>query len=408
VRLRRNPTPHPSFPRGRLFAPLIAIVALGGTAASTTAASTTAASTTAASTAATAGTAADSVTTPATFHGSTGGLHLNQPIVGMAATPSGHGYWFVATDGGMFTYGDAGFFGSAAGQALPAPVVAMAATPDSGGYWLTGADGAVQQFGDARNLGTLAGHPLNQPIVGMASGATLDGFWLVATDGGIFSFNSGTAPANPVPSAGSGGSSSSYTFEGMNPDGTPYRWNPCASIHYVISTAEAPSGAVSDLQQAVSTVSANLHIPFTFDGTTNVLPSSSWLQNAPAGPNGWPPVLLGWEYPGQSDINLSSPIDASTMWRAMSLQGNANNLGMAAGVIAFNLSANGLSSGWGTDSWGEVYLHELGHLVGLGHVSDPSQMMNPYVPPIPAAYGNGDRTGLGLLGQGSCGTVYPR
>jgi hypothetical protein len=341
----------------------------------------------------------------APFYGSIGGHQLNQPVVGMAASPSGHGYWFVATDGGVFSYGDARFFGSTGGQALPAAIVAMAPTPDSGGYWLTGADGAVHDFGDARNYGTLAGHPLNRPIVGQTSGPIVDGFWLVATDGGIFSFNSGNAP---VPSAGSGGSSSSYTFDGVNSDGSPYRWNPCAPIHYMISTAEAPPGAVADLQQAISMVSSNLHIPFTFDGTTNVLPSTSWLDNAPVGPDGWPPVLLGWEYPGQSDINLAYPIDASTLWRAMSVEGDANNLAMAAGVIAFSLNATGLSAGWGTDSWGEVYLHELGHMVGLAHVSDTSQMMNPYVPPIPAAYGNGDRTGLGLLGRGSCLTVYPR
>ena len=39
----------------------------------------------------------------ANFHGSTGGMHLNQPIVGMARTRSGNGYWLVARDGGMFT-----------------------------------------------------------------------------------------------------------------------------------------------------------------------------------------------------------------------------------------------------------------------------------------------------------------
>ena len=30
----------------------------------------------------------------------------------MAATPDGGGYWLVAADGGIFTYGDAGFYGS--------------------------------------------------------------------------------------------------------------------------------------------------------------------------------------------------------------------------------------------------------------------------------------------------------
>ena len=34
------------------------------------------------------------------------------PIVGMAATPDGGGYWLVAGDGGVFTFGDAAFAGS--------------------------------------------------------------------------------------------------------------------------------------------------------------------------------------------------------------------------------------------------------------------------------------------------------
>jgi hypothetical protein len=45
-----------------------------------------------------------------------GGMHLNMPIVGMAATATGNGYWLVASDGGIFTFGDAHFHGSVAGQ----------------------------------------------------------------------------------------------------------------------------------------------------------------------------------------------------------------------------------------------------------------------------------------------------
>lgn len=36
----------------------------------------------------------------------------NAPIVGIAPTPSGEGYWLVAADGGVFTFGDAEFFGN--------------------------------------------------------------------------------------------------------------------------------------------------------------------------------------------------------------------------------------------------------------------------------------------------------
>ena len=43
----------------------------------------------------------------AQFYGSTGSMRLNKPVVGMAATPDGGGYWLVASDGGVFAYGDA-------------------------------------------------------------------------------------------------------------------------------------------------------------------------------------------------------------------------------------------------------------------------------------------------------------
>jgi hypothetical protein len=59
--------------------------------------------------------------------GSTGAARPNAPIVGLAATPDGLGYCFVAGDGGVFNYGDAKFYGSEGGQALAAPVVGMAA-----------------------------------------------------------------------------------------------------------------------------------------------------------------------------------------------------------------------------------------------------------------------------------------
>ena len=72
---------------------------------------------------------------------------LNQPIVGMAQTADGGGYWMVASDGGIFAYGDAGFYGSMGGSPLNKPIVGMAATPDGKGYWLVAADGGIFAFG---------------------------------------------------------------------------------------------------------------------------------------------------------------------------------------------------------------------------------------------------------------------
>ena len=123
----------------------------------------------------------------AVFRGSTGGIELDQPIVAMAADPATGGYWLVAADGGVFAF-DAPFAGSEGGQALNAPIVGMAATADGGGYWLVARDGGIFSFGDASFRGSEGGQALNAPIVGMAATADGGGYWLVARDGGIFSF----------------------------------------------------------------------------------------------------------------------------------------------------------------------------------------------------------------------------
>ena len=122
------------------------------------------------------------------FYGSTGNLHLNKPVVGMAAAPDGKGYWFVASDGGVFSYGSAGFYGSTGAIHLNKPIVGMAPTPDGKGYWLVASDGGIFSFGDAQFHGSTGNLHLNKPVVGMAPTPSGNGYWLVASDGGIFTF----------------------------------------------------------------------------------------------------------------------------------------------------------------------------------------------------------------------------
>ena len=142
----------------------------------------------------------------AASHGSAATTALRAPIVGMATTPAGGGYWLVAADGGVFTFGDATFHGSL-GEVLNKPIVGMDATPTAAG---TGSlrptvvssvrqrnlprltrRGTQQahrghgrhprrrrvlarcgrwrrlQFGDAAFYGSLGAQHLNKPVVGM-------------------------------------------------------------------------------------------------------------------------------------------------------------------------------------------------------------------------------------------------
>jgi len=124
----------------------------------------------------------------APFFGSLGAMHLNAPIIGMAATPSGRGYWLVAQDGGVFTFGDAQFYGSTGSMRLNAPVTQLIPGPKGKGYWLMATDGGVFTFGNARFRGSMGGSHLNAPVIGMTSTPTGRGYLLVASDGGVFTF----------------------------------------------------------------------------------------------------------------------------------------------------------------------------------------------------------------------------
>ena len=76
-----------------------------------------------------------------------------------AASP---GYWMVAADGGIFSYGSARFFGSTGALRLNQPIVGMAPTPSGNGYWLVASDGGMFSFGDAAVLRVDRGHPAEQ------------------------------------------------------------------------------------------------------------------------------------------------------------------------------------------------------------------------------------------------------
>lgn len=122
----------------------------------------------------------------AVHHGDLAALDLNEPIVGMAVTPTGGGYWLVAADGGIFAFGDALYLGSMGAVALNQPIVDLAVTPSGRGYLLAAADGGIFAFGDAVFRGSTGAITLNEPMVSLA--VSPDGYWMVARDGGVFTF----------------------------------------------------------------------------------------------------------------------------------------------------------------------------------------------------------------------------
>ena len=151
----------------------------------------------------------------AEHHGERHGQPINGEIIDATVSPSGLGYWLLGDEGGVFAYGDARFHGSiqaivnnvvGAGTLavdwLDSPIVAMAGTSTGNGYWLVGADGGIFTFGDAAFLGSIPGvlppgASLDAPIIDIVSAAA--GHLLIGADGGTFSFGAvgfhGSVPA---------------------------------------------------------------------------------------------------------------------------------------------------------------------------------------------------------------------
>jgi len=143
----------------------------------------------------------------ASFYGSTGSLSLQRPVVGITPTATRSGYWLVASDGGVFSFGDAGFFGSVpgigfrpadasggfGGAHLDAPVVGMVPSMDGKGYFMVAADGGVFSFGDATYEGSCPGlGGCFGAAVAVIPDASGRGYWLVTQIGVVYDF--GDAP----------------------------------------------------------------------------------------------------------------------------------------------------------------------------------------------------------------------
>jgi len=74
------------------------------------------------------------------------GKPLNKPVVAMASTPDGHGYWLVAADGGVFSFGDATFYGSMGSRPPLTGVIGLFSTITGSGYTIVSGNGTSTTF----------------------------------------------------------------------------------------------------------------------------------------------------------------------------------------------------------------------------------------------------------------------
>ena len=206
---------------------------------------------------------------------------------------------------------------------------------------------------------------------------------------------------------------SEYSFSAVKADGcSPVRFDPCQPVHYVMNAAEAPPTGAADVREAFARLGAATGITFVDDGPTDEVSRRSATE-ATRYPGRWAPILVVWTRRG------TGPSDVQVVGT-----GVPNRVGdvLVSGMLTLNADAvinrarntpvpggfgSGSSSGVGAIgaegvTWGRVILHELAHVVGLGHTRDRDQLMYPDTAEQTAhttEYRSGDRQGLRLLGR---------
>lgn len=190
-----------------------------------------------------------------------------------------------------------------------------------------------------------------------------------------------------------------HTFIQLLADGRPVTYDPCRAIHYVVNPDEAPAGWRTFVAQAISSVSDATGLEFVDDGEVTTPPTTD--DTITSTPAGWPPLLIVWRTAQQYPSLAGDVAGESGSWPSADPATDATAHWVTGQVVldadAFRqLAAEGMRT-----AERAITMHELGHVVGLDHVQDRHELMNPrYVGQ--RGWGPGDLEGLAALGAGTC------
>lgn len=194
-----------------------------------------------------------------------------------------------------------------------------------------------------------------------------------------------------------------HAFTSFQRDGvTPVAYDPCRPVHYTVNPAGAPAGGEELIHSAVRRIAVVTGLVFVFDGPTDepLAHERAVFQPDRYGDR-WAPVLIGWQSEAENP-DLAGDVVGQAGSSAVSL-GDGPRV-FVTGTVSLDGPQSGQIMGrrGGATAVESVVLHELGHLVGLAHVEDATELMYPEAQQSVDDFGPGDLAGLARLGAGTC------
>lgn len=199
----------------------------------------------------------------------------------------------------------------------------------------------------------------------------------------------GVPPAVPAPT-----DPDAVRFLNQAGGGQPVTWSPCRPIHYVTRAGVGPPRGNALVAEAIAQISVATGLAFIDDGATTEAPTETRPAYQPERyGDRWAPVLIAWadeaEVPGLAGDVAG---EAGPVW-VTTPSGDRTYL---SGAVHLDVEI----TDWPDTLIRTVILHELGHLVGLDHVDDTTQLM--FESSMAERFGAGDLAGLAALGRGPC------
>lgn len=217
-----------------------------------------------------------------------------------------------------------------------------------------------------------------------------------------------TPPSPVAVDAEVGASDEGYSVWARNDDGAPVRWDPCTPIELTVSDRDHPvtygtEDLVRDVEAAAGVLSEATGLELVVRGTTSEVPDAERSTVVDdGGDRRWAPVLIGWRAPREGGLPLRDTDRGVAVPVAV---GPAGERVYVTAQVVLNPDRVDLQPGAAdrATSWGATVLHELAHVLGLGHVDDPDELMHTYPGQGPVELGPGDRAGLRAVGaEGGC------
>ena len=178
---------------------------------------------------------------------------------------------------------------------------------------------------------------------------------------------------------------------------TDVRWNPCRVITFKVNPTGGPEKAVSQVKQALRRVAAATGLRFDYKGRTNAIPFRTDGKRPAFSETA---LTISWATPEQvKDLR-----DGVAGWGGGLHDGREITRG---GIALDRTGTSFVENGFGKGpTWGALLMHELGHVLGLGHTSATEQVMySSILPTTVGRFGAGDLAGLS--DQGAMGGCIP-